>query len=85
MCWNDFPNLRTEISNTFRTMINSSNFWNINICSISRKMLVLMPWREYLIYDSWENAIICFIHFSGKESKITIVKIPQKKIFVIMY
>ena len=39
---------RAEISNTLRTMINSFNFWNIEICPIFNIILVLivgeMPW-----------------------------------------
>ena len=88
MCWYNYPNLRTEISNALRTMINSSNFWNIKMSPISKIILVLMSSWEYFIYDSWSNAMIYFIHFSSKGSKISIVKreelflvIPQKRIF----
>ena len=69
MCWCNFPNLRTEISNALRTMVNSCNSWNIKMSPVSKIILVLMPTCEYFVYDSWSNIMIYFIHFSGEGSK----------------
>ena len=47
MRWYNFPNMRTETSTTLKTTTDTSNFWNIKICPISKIILVFsVGYRE---------------------------------------
>lgn len=69
MCYN-FPNLRTNIINTLKTMINTFNFWNAKARPVSKIILALLPYSEYLI------------NLGGKGSKISIMNLGRAMQFL---
>ena len=69
----NFVDLRIKISNTHRTIIKISNFCNISVWPVSKIILVLMPYSEYLFRDACWNFMIYMTHFSTKGSKISIL------------
>ena len=92
MCCNIVPDLRPKISNTLRTMINSSNFWNIKIYPFPKIILVCLSMNIlFMIVDEMPWNIIYILitralrFISWIETELSVFSNSSKEDFLSLY